>query len=327
MSVNNITVDAIEADINGKPQANENRVNAFDERNYLNIKLGPNETEKELIIRLLPIDSTVNTPFKRIHMHSIRLNEDQRAAMNGSEWKTYVCLEKEEDIDHETLGHKCPFCEKNREFFNKFKEAADPVEKEAYKQESLKWRPFEAGVIRCIERGKEDEGPKFWKFTIRQDGTDPMGQIKLAYNTARKESIADGDEPINILDIYNGTDLLVTIKAVFDKQGERTKKTSVSVTRFGKQKPLSKDPELIEKWVNDPKKWSDVFVPKPYECLSIVAEGHAPYFNKKTQKYEVYAKKELNDAIAVQEANDRIEKAKNAVNSVPSVGADADLPF
>jgi len=288
----NITADVMddEAVEERRPQ-----FTAFNEKNYLNVKLGKTEDSKELKIRLLPVDKNTDSPFKTIYMHQIQVAPE----ISQGGWKSYVCLNKTEDIDHDTLGHDCPFCEMNKIAYDNMKKAekeGDKVEQERWKKISLANRYSEVCVIRCIERGAEDDGPKFWKFNVRSDGKDPKNLIKALYKTRKQESIDEAMEendgvlpknfvPDNILDLYDGKDLKVTISAVYDKEGRRTNKTSISIVDYGKFKPLSKYEEDIDEWVNDDKVWSDVFVAKPYEYLSIILDGEVPFYDKTNGKW------------------------------------------
>ena len=266
------------------------RVSNFDTKNYLNVKLADNEDQKELKIRLLPFDSTATTPFKKIYMHTIRVPKE----ISQNEWKSYVCLRRTEDIDHEVLGNKCPFCEKNHDAYEKKVECdniKDEVNAKRWKDISIANAPKEVCVVRCIERGAESDGPKFWKFNLRSDKDDVMWKIKDLAKSREKESIdiakdenngvlPEGFVPDNILDLYEGKDLIVTIKAVYDTNGKRTNKTTISIRDYGNKKPVTTDEALLDKWIDDPKKWSDVFVAKPYEYLAIILDGKMPFFDK-----------------------------------------------
>ena len=317
----NITADIMdeEAVEERKPQ-----FTAFDAKNYLNVKLGKNEDSKELKIRLLPVDKNTDSPFKTIYMHQIQVAPE----ISQSTWKSYVCLNKTEDIDHDTLGDDCPFCEMNKIAYEKMKKAeerGDDVERERWKKISLANRYSEVCIVRCIERGAEDDGPKFWKFNVRSDGKDPKNLIKTLYKTRRDESIEVAKEendgelpknfvPENILDLYEGKDLKVTISAVYDKEGRKTNKTSISIVDYGKNKPLSKYEEDIDDWVNDDKVWSDVFVAKPYEYLSIILDGEVPFYDKTKNKWvskgrvrDEETKKHLKEE---SESKERLNKAK-----------------
>ena len=292
----NITIDALEQE--DRNVHNDDAVKKFDEKNYLNVKLGKDEKEKELRIRLLPFDSETFSPFKIIKMHSVKVNT--QIAKSG--YKNYVCIETSPDVDHEKFGNKCPFCELNRSAYKKSQEKGiTEEEKKQWIKLSLDNRPKDVCIVRCIERGHEEDGPKFWKFNVRSDNQDPRGMIKELFKNRKQESIEEefgskingkspreieemckesGFEPFNVLDIYEGKDLKITIKAVFDKENRRTNKTSITITDYGKVKPISENEEEVERWINDEKKWTDVFVTKSYKYLKIILEGKVPFFDK-----------------------------------------------
>lgn len=328
----NITIEAMENDDN-KPEKALVKSGNFDEKNYLNVNLDyeNGELAKEIRIRLLPIDSKSNTPFKRIKMHNLKVPK----TISKSGFKSYVCLEKTEDIDHEKYGKKCPFCEMNREAYKKSTEATNDVDKKRYQDISLANLSNDVGIIRCIERGHEEDGPKFWKFNIRQDKKDPLNVIKGLFATRLQESRDEGEEDLNILDLYEGKDLKLTIKCVLDKNtGKPTNKKTFEIVDYGKVKPISEDDELIDKWVNDSKVWSDVFVPKTYEYLSVLLDGEEPWFDRESgrwmakSEYEAkngYNKKKNDEEDA--ETDKAIEHAVKVV-TVETDDSDSDeLPF
>lgn len=336
----NITDDVMENENESgkrKPQ-----FNTFDAKNYLDVKLEKGEDKKELKIRLLPIDEETGSPFKTIHMHTLQVPKE----VSESGWKSYVCLKYTDDIDHDTFGHDCPFCEMNHEAYEKMKSWQEKLEKakkaddefeiskcetevNRWKQISLNNKESEVCIVRCIERGHEEDGPKFWKFTVRSDGKDPKNLIKQLWKSRKQESIDDAmDEygvkrpedlpedfvPTNILDLETGRDLKVTITRVFDKEGKPTKKTSVSIVDYSKSKPLSKDEDLADEWINDSKVWSDVFTVKPYEYLSIILDGEIPFFDKTNKVWVTKGRARDEDVkrsvAADNEAKEKIDKAK-----------------
>lgn len=342
----NIALDAM--DDGEKEQKKPNGNSTFDAKNYLNVKLKRGENSKELRIRLLPIDKDSTTPFKTIHMHTIQVPPE----ISQTTWKSYVCLSRTEDIDHDTLGNKCPFCEMNHQaYLNKeaAKAAGDEVEEQRWKEISLKFKPSEVCIMRCIERGAEDDGPKFWKVNVRSDEKDPKNSIKKLMRTRYQESIdeakADNNGelpedfvPENILDIYTGKDLKITITRIFTKDGQPTDKTSVSVVDYGKNKPLSADEEQIDAWVNDPKIWSDVFVAKPYDYLSIILDEKIPFYDKANHKWvpkeEVNEEKEKQKEEKKQEAvaadkqiKEAEKKAISGLSSPENETEPEELPF
>lgn len=270
----NITREAIEM----AEEKQEVKTNNFDVKNYLNVKLKPGEVSKEITIRLLPIDKDSNTPFRKIKMHPIKID--------GVGWKNYVCLSKTDDIDHEKFGKKCPFCELNQKAYQASLAETDPIEKKRWQRISIDNIPNDVVVVRCIERGAEEDGPKFWKFNLHKKKDDPYHVMLDLYNTRKKEDEDDGIEnPINIFDIYEGKDLIVKITAELDEQGKSTGKTSVTIKDKSRVTPLSNSKEQMEAWINDPKTWKDVFVAKPYDYLSIIINGKVPYFDREQNKW------------------------------------------
>lgn len=323
----NITMEAMNVEFNtSKPQVKQ-KENFFDEKNYLNIRLDGDQTTKETKIRLLPIDGKSQTPFKKIHVHTIKVSKE----ISPSGWKSYICLEKTDGIDKEKYGNKCPFCELNREAYKNFTEATDDIEKKRWKTISLDNVSKEACIVRCIERGAEEDGPKFWKFNIRKDNTDPKGQIMDLYKTRLEESRDEGLDEENILDIRTGKDLKVTISLAAENR------TSVKVVDYGKNKPLSTDEAQMMSWVNDSKDWSDVFAIKPYDYLKIILEGEVPFFDKKLNRW-VTKVEYKNDAEYEQaKMEETIAEADNMAlngfipsditNNPPITGDAEELPF
>ena len=333
----NITMEAMEEDEkNSNKNPNSKGASIFDAKNYLNTKLDieKGETSKELRVRLLPIDGNSSTPFKKIYVHQVRVPKE----VSATGYKSYICLEKTEGIDHDKYGHKCPFCELNREAYKKSVEATNQVDKKRFQETSLANIANEACIMRLIDRDAEGDGPKFWKFNIRLDKKDPKNIIKLLYNSRLKESREDGEE-LNILDIYKGKDLKITISKVESRDGDSDKKknnkTSINIIDCGKIKPLSTDEETIRNWIFDKKKWSDVFSIKPYDYLAIIINGGIPWYDRDNNRWvskddynsnkDIEVKK-IDDMI--QESNDKLKNENNnLMDQVTIKDDDDDLPF
>lgn len=264
----NITFDSLV--VEGQNKTTEKKTSAFDAKNYLNTRLSDGETEKTLTIRLLPMDLETGNPFVIIHTHNVKV--PQAMVKTGEKpYKTYICLKKTADIDHERFGDNCPFCEMNYKAYKESEKQTDPVMKKNYQDISLANLSRETVVCRCIERGKEDEGVKFWKFNIRNDKTDPYNQILKLVNL-RKENAERKGKVENILDIYNGRDLTITIT-----EGSTSAPTIVDDSD---RSPLSENEDLMRQWIFDTKKWQDVFTCKPYEYLNLVAQMRTPWFDR-----------------------------------------------
>lgn len=305
----NITFDSLVVENQNKPV--EKKVSSFDAKNYLNTRLADGETEKTLTIRLLPMDLKTGNPFVIIHTHNVKV--PQSLVKPGEKpFKTYICLSKSADIDHEKFGHNCPFCELNKKAYNESTKTTDPVIKKNYQEISLANLSRESVICRCIERGKENEGVKFWKFNLRNDKTDPYNQILKLVNLRRENAEKKGKVE-NILDIYNGRDLSIT----FTEGGT----SAPTIVDDSDRTPLSENENQMKEWIYDEKKWQDVFTCKPYEYLNLVAQMKTPWFDRDNN---VWVDKEEFDAVngkVTADVDSEIETAKQAVYEVGNVGA------
>ena len=299
----NISLDSFK-----KNNETEKKINKiFDEKNYLNVRLEKGETQKEIQIRLLPING--DSPFVNVHFHNLKVPKE----ISPSGYKSYLCLEKNADIDHEKFGTKCPFCELNRMAYKNFEKETDPLKKDNYKKISLANIAREAKIARCIERGKENEGVKFWKFNVRSDKTDPYHAIERLAKTRFKEAVDAGNaDGQNILSLYKedgGRDLKITIT-----EGNAAPQiTDVSVPTS-----LSKDPAMMEAWIKDEKKWQDVFTPKSYEYLQLVADNKIPWYDKSQNKWVDKDEHEANVKGEYKNADNEIKAAERALTHTPA---------
>ena len=263
----NITPESIVVN-NDSSNNNSNKTKTFDEKNYLNVRLDEanGEKAKTLTIRLLPMDLQTGNPFVKVHMHNVRVPKE----VSKSGYKSYICLSKNKDIDHEKYGNKCPFCELNQNAYQESVKESDPIKKKNFQDISIANKAREAVIVRCIERGKEDEGVKFWKFNLRRDKTDPYNTIINLYNMRKEEGERAG-QTLNILDIYNGRDLNVTIT-----EGN----AAPQILDASLSTPLSRDEEQMKAWIYDTKKWQDVFSTKPYEYLALISQMRVPWYDR-----------------------------------------------
>lgn len=315
-------------------QVQKPKANTFDAKNYLDVKLKEGEDKKDLRIRLLPMGET-GSPWKKVWQHTVKVPVE----VSPSTWKSYICVKRTEDEEGNPLGDDCPFCQMNHLAYEEVKKSQG-AERERFKKLSLENKPTLACIVRCIERGKEADGPKFWKFNVRDDEKDPMHVIKALYNARKQESIDDAKlenngivpedfVPMNIMDLYEGKDLKVTISRVFDKEGHPTDKTSVSIVDYQKTTRVGTD-EQIDQWLHDSKKWSDVFVVKPFDYLKVIMAGEVPFYNKELGKW--VSKDSMKNAnaeeekAAEQEADTKIKEAEEAVNQAEDTDGD-DLPY
>lgn len=292
----NITPESIV--VRNDSSANESRANAFNEKNYLNVRLDEQNGEKSktLTIRLLPMDLQTGNPFVMVHTHNVRVPKE----VSKSGYKSYLCLSKNKDIDHEKYGDKCPFCELNKTAYEESVKETDPIKKKNFQDISIANKSRESVIVRCIERGKENEGVKFWKFNIRHDKTDPYNTIINLYKLRKEEGERAG-QVLNILDIYNGRDLNITI----------TEGTGApQILDASLSTPLSRDEEQMKAWIYDEKKWQDVFATKPYEYLKIISQMGVPFYDKEKGKWV----EKVNDSDKAAKKAEMEEKMRDAEN-------------
>jgi hypothetical protein len=244
---------------------------AFDTRNYLDFSIPDGQKSVEKVIRLLPINinGDKGEMFQIVHLHNIPVNKELSPNKSGK--KAYMCLNaKNTGVDHEKYGSKCPVCEAQQELWKQWHAETDPIKKKAIIKEINQLDIREYCIVRCIERGKENEGPKFWRIPLRQDQTDAYHKIILLAKTRHDEGLEAGVN-INIYSLYEGRDLIVTFT---DGTGAPT------IVDKGISTPITKDGNLLNEWYYHEKKWSDVFSTKPYDYLKLAFEGEVPWYDK-----------------------------------------------
>ena len=297
----NITFDSLV--VEGQEKTSAKKTGIFDAKNYLNTRLSDGETEKTLTIRLLPMDLETGNPFAIIHTHNVKVPQSM-VKPGEKPYKTYICLNRTKDIDVEKFGRKCPFCEINKKAYEESTKTTDPVIKKNLQEISIANLPKESVICRCIERGKEDEGVKFWKFNIRSDKTDPYNQIIKLVNLRRENAERKGKVE-NILDIYNGRDITIT----FTEGGT----SAPTIVDDMDRSQLSENEELMRQWIYDSKKWLDVFTCKPYEYTSLVAQMKTPWFDRANGVWVYKDEFEGNNKKDTAEIDAEIKAAKEAV--------------
>ena len=102
----NIDAEAVKTQYEQEQKTFTPKKTQFNEKNYLQARLGDKETSKTLTIRLLPFSPEGGSPFKKVFMHTVKVNKE--VAPNG--WKTFVCPTHNKK-DGEVMGDSCPFCE------------------------------------------------------------------------------------------------------------------------------------------------------------------------------------------------------------------------
>ena len=245
----------------------------FNEKNYLQARLGDNETTKTLTIRLLPFSPEGGSPFKKVFMHTVKVNKE----VSSSGWKTFVCPTHNMK-DGSSMGDKCPFCETSAKARELKSKSLDEPTKKKYGDIEFLNKVKEMWIVRCIERDHEEDGVKFWLFNSSKKKDGVYDKIMNLANR-RAASAAKKGNVYSIFDLNNGLDLDITLTKTTDG------KTTIQVLDAGSPSPLTEDYDLGMKWIEDEKKWYDVYTVKSYDYMTIIAMGGVPIFNKELNKY------------------------------------------
>jgi hypothetical protein len=254
----------------------------FNEKNYLQARLANGEKTKEMTIRLLPFNQQETIPFHKVHMHTVRVNKE----VSPSGWKTFPCPVK----NH--LGDKCPFCEMSELAKEEKKNTTSEAEKKKYNEIEFNNSAKEMWIVRCIERGHEEDGVKFWLFPHSKKQQGVYDKINNIATTRYKKGLAQG-RVNNIFDLNEGKDLVLTLSK------DSMDKTQINIADDDTYTPLTTDFEKGVAWINDEKKWEEVYTVKSYDYMSIIVEGGVPVFSKEKNMFvdRDEAKKESDAAI------------------------------
>ena len=292
----------------------------FNEKNYLQARLANGEKTKEMTIRLLPFNQQETIPFHKVHMHTVRVSKE----VSPSGWKTFPCPVKNK------LGDSCPFCEMAEAAKEKKKTATIEQEKKKWNEIEFTYSSKDMWIVRCIERGHEEDGVKFWLFPHSKKQQGVYDKINNIAATRYKKGLTQG-KINNIYDLNEGKDLVLTISK------DSMDKTQINIADDDSYTPLTSDFEKGLSWINDEKKWEEVYTVKTYDYMSVIVEGGTPVFSKEKNTYvnKEEAKKESDavidanlDRITVDYSKEPEQVFGTAVQtSSNSSFDDDDLPF
>jgi hypothetical protein len=296
MTTENNTLDAMLAQYekNNAPRPVKTEAKVYDLKNYFNtyIKEGIDKATKQ--IRILPTNDG-STPIVEIHTHKVQLD---------GEWKTFACLKHEK-------GEACPFCEA--------REALLSTGKDSDKELAKKYNARKMYVVKVIDREREDEGVKFWRFNhdYRKEGI--YDKIIGVLNAIKKD----------VTNAENGRDLLLTINRNMN---------SIVVSGVASLDPstLSEDQELKDLWLSDSRVWEDVYSVRTYDYLEIIVKGGIPVWDKEERKF--VAKEALTSenpnatleaelTMGVENIKANLQVAETAETSSTTTEEEDDLPF
>lgn len=274
----------------------------FDEKNYFSTMLPKGVKSESKNIRILPIKGKEGDIFwEEMYAHSIKVD---------GKWRKFACLEHSKEED-------CPFCETYRALKAKGTEQAD--------EDAKKYKAKRFYVLRVIERGKEEEGVKFWRFghNYKQQGVlDKLVNVlkKVGHDITNPETGRDVSIDIALDYTLNKNTPIPMVQSI-----TYPLETSVLGTK-----------EQMEEWLNDERTWEDLYPIKSYDYLAIIAKGGIPKWSKTLEKF--VDSSELEDE--ENGVENEYQSEKNAIEKELTMGtessnsdvdyeedSDDDLPF
>lgn len=329
----NVSGSAVEESMD-KPQKTAQKKNDFDTKNYLDTKLADGQNERTITVRILPVSNEDGNFRIAVKTHNLKVN--RRIAQSG--FKSFLCLD-DPQVPNYNPSIRCPICEKSQYYFEEAKKCRE-TDKEKSKKLFMKACSLKNKVtyiVRVIERGKESEGVKFWRFNENTQGKGIYDSLIALYKQRKNDMAEEGIENYNIFDLDNGRDIVLNLTRTERSDGQEG--VAIQITDKSINKPLTNDIELGNAWINDVKKWYNAYTVKSPEYLSIIADDMIPYFDRaqekfvpKTEQDFLDAEKRKNEANAAVEAASEILKERTMEQQsipqvTPSDDNDIDLPF
>ncbi len=239
------------------------KIKKYELSNYFSTFLPQSEKSASKQIRILPPEEGKNVFWDILWGH--------KAQVDGA-WKTFPCLKHEENTN-------CPFCDT--------RQALLATGKESDKELAKKYSPRKMYILKVIERGKEDEGVKFWRFNHAYDKGGTLDKIMGAVAAVKHD----------ITDPKTGRDLIINIA-----RNQFNVPVVQSVTYPLESTPLSSDENEASVWVNDTRTWRDVYSIRNYDYLKIVVRNETPVWSKEQEKF--VSKESLEKSNSVPSSNE-----------------------
>jgi hypothetical protein len=172
--------------------------------------------------------------------------------VNG-QWRKLYCREHND-------GETCPICEVEK--------ALKATGSEEDKKIAKTYKASKFYLTRVIDRSKEDDGVKIWRFKHNYKGEGELDKMIPLFT--KKGNLADGRE---------GRDLTLMLG--------RGDKNNTKITSIMAEDPsmLTENKEKAKAWVKDTMSWKEIYKASPVEYLEIIANGENPVWDKKLEKF------------------------------------------
>ena len=239
------------------------------------------ESQGQRRVRILPTKDG-SSPFKEVWYHEIQV---------AGKWQKFYDPGKNDN---------------ERSPLNEVYEELMSTGKETDKELARQYRSRKFYIVKVIDRDKEHEGVKFWRFkhNFKNDGI----LDKIIPIWRQKGDITDSEK---------GRDLIIQL--VKSKAPNGKEYTSIQTIMHDDPTPLHEDAETSKLWLTDELSWEDVYSKKPVEYLEAIARGEVPRWDGELGKY-IYGDDETAEFGGT-------SKASLPVDPQASMEADEDLPF
>jgi len=263
---------------------------------YFAVRLEEGIDNGEATVRIMPPKEGVHpvvkdedTPFDEGHWHSLKV---------GGKWRKIYCR-KHNDGEH------CPLCEVSDDLFKSWKETGNKADKELAIQYSAK----KFYLARLINRDKESDGVKFWRFPHNYKGEGALDKI-IPLFTKR------GD----ITNPREGRDITLILGR--DNKGY-VKITSILTEDAG----ILTDPKSAQakEWIGDTTTWKEVYKAQPLDYVQLIADGDTPMWDKNLEKF--IAKGDDSSSEDSFRSTPKEEKIPVSTTSTSSDDSDDEQPF
>jgi hypothetical protein len=278
-------LDSIRKQYEENKQATTTFDNTPDFSKYYTPRLEDVENDGESTIRIMPTEDGAS-PFEEGHWHNIQV---------GGKWRKLYCAKHND-------GGECPLCEIEAEL----KATGSEEDKKISKQ--FKAKKFY--IVRVIDREKEGDGIKFWRFPHNWKGEGALDKLIPIFT--KKGDITHPRE---------GRDLVIML-------GRDDKKyTKITSIMSEDSSILTEDKTKAKAWMSDKTTWKDIYKAQPVEYLQIIANGDTPEWDKGLQKF--VAKGDTTEAeVSYSKPTPKVETPTKTVEAEVNNDEDDDeLPF
>jgi len=205
------------------------------------------ESQGQRRVRILPTKDG-SSPFKEVWYHEIQV---------AGKWQKFYDPGKNDN---------------ERSPLNEVYEELMSTGKETDKELARQYRSRKFYIVKVIDRDKEHEGVKFWRFK----------------HNFKNDGILDKIIPIwrqkgDITDPQTGRDLIIQL--VKSKAPNGKEYTSIQTIMHDDPNALHEDSATAETWLTDELTWEDVYSKKPIEYLEAIARGEVPRWDAELGKY------------------------------------------